>query len=430
MESLPAAADVLVVGGGPAGSTAAHQLARHGYDVVLIDKQRHPRETVGESILPSAWKYFDLLGATAAVERCGFIRKAGGVVAWGDRITQISFNDFDYDRPGLHVERDEMDYVLLENARSAGVRVFEECRADLIETGAEGGATVSVTSGGERRRMTSRFVIDATGQASLMARQLGARRMNPDFRFVALWGYFLNSRFVGPDGVVRPFSDLATYPPATFVTGLGDWGWSWHIPLKRYTSVGLVVPIDEFRRSSEKFASLAEYFLATCRAAPHLGRLLDGCELTNGGIRMMRDFSYVSDVLSGPGFLIVGDAAGFVDPIFSVGFTISLYAGNIAAWAVDRALRQPSREAFARGMFEKQMVGRYQLAHTMALPGVDAMAPDAAKSHFDFFSRSEKELMWAAASMTTRSGNLVRASGDGDAPPVLKRRELSGLQFS
>src|ERR1700722_2702884 len=139
--SLPGKVDVLVVGGGPAGSTAAGQLAQLGYDVVLIDKQQHPRETVGESILPSAWKYFDLLGVTPAVEQCGFVRKAGGIVAWGDQITQISFSDFAYDRPGLHVERAEMDHVLLQHARSRGVRVFEGYRAGTVLTDVAGGAT-------------------------------------------------------------------------------------------------------------------------------------------------------------------------------------------------------------------------------------------------------------------------------------------------
>src|ERR1700722_4638765 len=142
--SLPSKVDVLVVGGGPAGSTAAGQLAALGYDVALIDKQHHPRETVGESVLPSAWRYFDLLGVTEAVDQCKFVRKAGGVVAWGDQITQISFKDFAYDRPGLHVERDEMDHVLLRHAQSRGVRVFEGYRATTVLTDVAGGASVAV----------------------------------------------------------------------------------------------------------------------------------------------------------------------------------------------------------------------------------------------------------------------------------------------
>ena len=406
--SLPHKVDVLVVGGGPAGSTAAGQLASLGYDVALIDKQHHPRETVGESVLPSAWRYFDLLGVTDAVERCRFVRKAGGIVAWGDQITQIAFSDFDYDRPGLHVERDEMDHVLLQHARSRGVRVFEGYRAGTVRTELAGGATVAVTGENERQQIACRYLIDATGQASLMARQLGCRRTNPEYRFVALWGYFLDSRYVDPNGVVHPFADLTIQPPVTFVTRLGDWGWSWHIPMKQTTSVGLVIPIDDYKRDSSAFPSLDAYFLETCRTAAYLGGLLEGAVPTNGGVRMMRDFSYVSETLAGPGFLITGDAAGFVDPIFSIGFAIAMYSGNIAAWTVDRSLRRPAQAAATRAVFEKQMMGRYQLAHTMALPGVGADTPEEARQYFDFFSRSEKELMWSAASMTTRSGNLVR----------------------
>ncbi len=428
--SLPHNVDVLVVGGGPAGSTAAGQLAQLGYDVVLIDKQHHPRETVGESVLPSAWKYFDLLGVTPKVEQCGFVRKAGGIVAWGDQITQISFSDFAYDRPGLHVERAEMDDVLLRHAQSRGVRVYEGYRAGAVLTDIAGGATVAVTCENERVQIACRYLIDATGQASLMARQLNCRRTNPEYRFVALWGYFRDSRYVDPNGVARPFADLAAHAPVTFVARLGDWGWSWHIPMKQNTSVGLVIPIDDYKRDSAAFVTLDDYFLTTCRSAGYLGDLLDGASLTNGGVRMMRDFSYVSETLAGPGFLITGDAAGFVDPIFSIGFAIAMYSGNIAAWTVDRSLRRPVQGALARAVFEKQMLGRYQLAHTMALPGVEAIAPEEARLHFDFFSRSEKELMWSAASMTTRSGNLVRTSADGSALSVLKRRQLATIQFN
>src|SRR5256885_12950752 len=129
---IPVQTDVLVIGGGPAGSCAATQLARLGSSVMLVDKVRPPRETVGESILPSAWKYFDLLGVTERVEREGFVKKAGGVVDWENEVTQISFRDFDYNRPGLHVERAALDHLLLDNARSTGVQVFENVRAEAF----------------------------------------------------------------------------------------------------------------------------------------------------------------------------------------------------------------------------------------------------------------------------------------------------------
>jgi flavin-dependent dehydrogenase len=157
--------------------------------------------------------------------------------------------------------------------------------------------------------------------------------------------------------------------------------------------------------------------------------LLAKADLTDGRVRMMRDFSYLPDRVAGPGYFVTGDAAGFVDPIFSIGVNISLYSGHLAAWAIDRCLRHPMQAEGTRKLFETQMGGRYELARTMALPGVETDAPQGAKTYFDFFSTAEKELMWSAASMTTRSGNMVRASADRGAPAVLKRRELGALQF-
>ena len=120
--SLPAKADVLVIGGGPGGSVVSTQLARRGYDVVLVDKVHHPRETVGESILPPAWAYFDQLGVTEEVERQGFVKKAGGIVDWDGSLTEIRFRDFAYKKPGLHVERAPLDHLLLENSKKSASR--------------------------------------------------------------------------------------------------------------------------------------------------------------------------------------------------------------------------------------------------------------------------------------------------------------------
>src|SRR5581483_6368090 len=117
------------------------------------------------------------------------------VVAWDDEITQIAFRDFGYDRPGLHVERAELDDLLLRNAERAGVRVFEGVRAEGFVT-EDDGSTVSLVDEGGRHEHRCRQVVDATGQASLIARQLRCRRLDDDFRFVALWGYFSGSRYV------------------------------------------------------------------------------------------------------------------------------------------------------------------------------------------------------------------------------------------
>jgi flavin-dependent dehydrogenase len=429
---IPANTDVLVIGGGPAGTCAATRLVRLGYDVVLIDKVRHPRETVGESILPSAWKYFDLLEVTERVEQEGFVKKAGGVVDWENEVTQISFRDFDYDRPGLHVERAALDLLLLENARSAGVEIFENVRAEkfLVHGEQDVEATLFDADGKEHRSVRCRFLIDASGQSSFVAQQLGARKLDSDFRFVALWGYFTGSRYVSAGGVVRPFADIPQHPPMTFVSSLGNWGWAWHIPLRKDTSVGIVVPVEDYKKQSSG-KSREQYFLDTCRSTGNLGKLLEGAHLPEDGVRLMRDYSYAPEKIAGPGYFVIGDASGFVDPIFSVGVVMALYSGQLAAWAVDSALRRPAQAAAYRTLFETQMRGRYQLSRTMALPTHDenSEAPRAAQLYFDFISKSEKELMWSAASMTTRSGNLLRTAGGSSVPPPLKRRNLADLRF-
>lgn len=423
--TFPQHSDILIAGGGPAGSLCATMLARHGYDVVLVDRAYHPRETVGESVLPAAWKYFDMLGVSDEIAR-RFVKKAGGVVAWGDDITQIAFRDFGYDRPGLHVERAALDELLLRNARRSGVRVCEGVRAERFVQDGESGTAVTLSGQDGQSLHRCRHLIDATGQSSLVARQLGCRRLDDGFRFVALWGYFTGSRYVSANGLVRPFEEISFHPPMTLVTRLSDWGWSWHIPMRHVTSVGLVVPVAEYRLESPAHASLDDYFLSVCRRTPHLGDLLADAHLENGGVRILRDFSYVSEILAGPGFLVTGDAAGFIDPIFSVGVVMALYSGQLAAWTVDRILRRPSTGEAARRLFAHQMRGRYELARTMALPGAARAGPAAA--YFDFFSQAEKDLMWSAASMTTRSINMVAASGGSDGPAVLKRRELAELQ--
>src|SRR5436189_5571500 len=123
--TIPSQCDVLIIGGGPGGSTAATLLAQKGYDVVLIERQRHPRYAVGESIIPHSWKYLDATGATPKIEADGFIQKSGGTVCWHGNLHQMAFKDFGYKRPALHVERDRYDEILLRHAQSQGGQVFD-----------------------------------------------------------------------------------------------------------------------------------------------------------------------------------------------------------------------------------------------------------------------------------------------------------------
>ncbi|MDX1685536.1 MAG: tryptophan 7-halogenase, partial [Saprospiraceae bacterium] len=117
--------DVVVIGGGPGGSTASTLLAKKGYKVALLEKEEHPRYTVGESLIPHFWRYTDMLGVSEKILDANFIVKTGGVVSWGDHVRSVRLSDFGFDRPALHVERAEFDDILFKNAQEKGVDTFE-----------------------------------------------------------------------------------------------------------------------------------------------------------------------------------------------------------------------------------------------------------------------------------------------------------------
>jgi glycine/D-amino acid oxidase-like deaminating enzyme len=193
---IPKRCDVVVIGGGPGGSTAATLLSQKGYDVVLQ-------------------------GADERVEADGFVQKAGGTVAWNGVIRQFRFRDFGYTRPSLHVERDLFDKILLDYARDQGARHPRAYRrADRRDAG----------------EISCRFTVDASGQGAVIARQLGIRVIDEGFRFMSIWGYFENSRYVGADGRAYPFEMLPAVPPTTFVSNIE--GWSWLLPRCPNTFLG------------------------------------------------------------------------------------------------------------------------------------------------------------------------------------------------
>lgn len=346
--------DVVVVGGGPAGSIVGALLAQKGYDVVLLEKTRHPRLTVGESIIPHFWRYCDAAGASGKIEAEGFVQKAGGTVVWNGIIRQMRFRDFGFTRPALHVERDRMDHLLLEHARSQGVRVCEEVPAVGVEM-RDDGATVRYRRAGanEAGAVACRWVVDASGQGAVVAKQLGIRVIDEGFRFMSVWGYFLDSKYVAADGRAYAFDQLLAVPPTTFVSsvgGLGEWGWAWHIPLRASTSVGLVLPMDEMKKVKATERDYEAYFLRKCLEIPNLDRLLEGARYIDGSLRIIRDYSYRPTRLAGPGYFLVGDAAAFVDPIFSVGFVLAMYSAYMAAWAIDHLGPRRTRRGTRRSL--------------------------------------------------------------------------------
>jgi flavin-dependent dehydrogenase len=413
VNAIPAKADVVVIGGGPAGSTAANLLARKGYDVVLLDKVRHPRQTVGESVLPHVWNYLDLLGATKEIERANFIQKSGGTAVWRGVIRQMAIADFGFKRPSLHVERDEFDEILLRTAEHSGVRVFEEVsvRAAQLEAAGRGVTYVDRRSGAEEPgQIRCRYLVDASGQAAVIANQLGIREFDKDLRFMSMWGYYDNSAYVAQGGVICPWEMRRKIKPTTLQLGIGDWGWCWHIAQKEHTSVGLVLAPSQAAEFKASASTLEDRFDLACRRLPIVDELLRPASLVRGSALAIRDFAYRPVQLAGDGWFLAGDAAAFVDPINSAGVITACYIGFSASAAIDGCLRKPERSDYFANVFSTLVRQRLALFRLSALPvGRNSYPEDVpiALKAAQLERASEQELLLGQCILTDRRENLA-----------------------
>lgn len=426
--TIPKQCDIVVIGGGPAGSTAGTLLRQNGYDVVLLEKKKHPRYNVGESLIPHFWKYCDTVGVADRIRAEGFIKKAGGTHAWHGVIRQLAFKDFGYTQPALHVERDSFDHILLENAREQGVQVFEDVSVSKADLSDER-ASVTYRTAGEQTpgEISCRFVVDGSGQGAVIAKQLGIRVIDEGFRFMSVWGYFTNSKYVAADGRAYAFEHVRTTPPTTFISSvgeLGEWGWAWHIPLRETTSVGLVLPLDHLRKIKSTDEALKEYFLRKCHETKYLDRLLEHARFTEGSLHMIRDYSYRPTQLAGPGYFLIGDAAAFIDPIFSIGIVLGMYSASMATWAIDRSFRNPGQTARNQAIYASQLRGRLEIVRSLSLPRYQGTgeATDLARQAIQFQSAMEQELMYVVSVVTTRSDNFLEVAEKQDGQKIVSER--------
>ncbi len=412
--NIPQRCDVVVIGGGPAGALAATFLSRSGHHVVVLDRQHFPRTTVGESLIPDVWKYCDAAGVTERILAEGFVRKAGGLVEWNGEMRTLSFRDFGYTRPALHVERDSFDAILLDHAGSQGAEVHQGITVTRVETAGDG-EPVRVefrpTGSEQLNQIECRYVVDASGQNALLARQAGSRQLDEAFRFMSIWGYFENANYLAVDGSVHSAAEVTEIAPSTYVTNipdLGDWGWCWHIALRRNTSVGLIVPVDAVKGMRDEKESWEQFYLAQCARLPRLAQLLAPGRYIPGSVRIIRNYSYRSEQLAGPGYYLIGDAAGFLDPIFSVGVVLAMHGAYAAAWAIDQSLREPQRAADYRAIFADQLKGRMEVSRALALPGYQCseQANRLAQDIVKLTDKQAQALMQAASRATARPHNF------------------------
>ncbi len=407
---IPAQCDVLIIGGGPAGSSAAIELAKSGVDVVLLERTIFPRNQVGESLIPHFWKFADALGVSEKIEREGFIAKAGGITIWDNKFRQISFAKFGYQRPGLHVERDIFDDLLLTHAQISGAQVFCQVTVKKVDFGNKNHPVVSFFDKrhdeNEAGSIRCQYVIDASGHSTLLANAFKARKLiSPKLNFLSLWGYFKNSRYVGVDRKSHAASELQIVKPVTFVTSYKT-GWLWHIILREKTSIGMIMPVEQFK--SVQPEQRETYFKQACQEIPEISKLLNNARFVEGSLQFRPNYSYYSDNISGENYYCIGDAAAFADPIFSHGVQNALYNAAVVCMAIRASLKQRENRLRYSQLCETRMQQFYGFSRALALGdyGIHGVNRELVKSLIKTMPPLELELIRVASEMTNRSENF------------------------
>jgi FAD-dependent halogenase len=328
--------DLIVIGGGPGGSSAATFVAMQGHRVLLLEKQKTPIYKVGESLLPATIHGIcPMLGVSDALKRENFIRKTGGTFIWGKSRDPWEFlfsESAKFAGPtstAYQVERMKFDQILLENAREKGVDVREQHAANelLIEGNRVTGVRYTDASG-VRRTSRSHYVIDACGHQSSLHRYAGERVYSKLFENISLFGYYNGGKRLPSPAQGNQFS-------ATF-----KHGWFWYIPLRDdLTSVGVVFGRDQAARLSQGYAQAFDEFIEEC--PPIKSMISDATRVTDGPygeLRVCKDFSYCTTRFWRNGLILVGDTACFVDPLFSSGVHLATYSGLLAARSINTRL--------------------------------------------------------------------------------------------
>jgi flavin-dependent dehydrogenase len=352
---------VLVIGGGPGGSSAAALLARQGFDVVLLEREVFPREHIGESLLPSAMDILDLLGVREKIEAHGFVKKYGLYFEWGPDSWASVWGKSTDPAPmySFQVVRAEFDQLLLEHARSQGVTAYEGIEVTGLDFDGERPRRAAWRErGGEGRSGEIAFdwLVDASGRAGILStRYLRNRRFNKAFQSVAVWGYWKNA----PQPVQAPEGGVT-------VAAVEE-GWVWGIPLHDDTlSVGLVVHKDNFKARREESGSLEQLYLDGVRESPLFAELLRDGELASP-IEAEQDFSYLAERSAGPGYFLVGDAACFLDPLLASGIHLATYSALLAAASIASVARGEVGQDEAMAYYEstyRQAYVRFMLLVT------------------------------------------------------------------
>ena len=344
--------DALILGGGPAGSTLATLLAQDGMRVALVEREQMPRPHVGESLIPGVLPALDASGALPLVEQAGFTQKFGATYIWGRtrKPWTVKFSEVYPDQAfAWQVDRARFDKLLLDHAAAEGVEVRQGVTAlgPLGSADAVQGARVRMNDGREGA-LTAGLTIDATGQDALLGRAFRTRQYNAALRHVALYGHWSGGRdlhdVIGSNDAKDSGNILIVTAPD---------GWIWHIPIAHtMRSVGLVTDPDAVANLGA--VNRTNYYLEQVRACPEIAALLEGGEWVSEQVDALSDWSFFCSRFTGPGYLQVGDAACFIDPILSTGVTLAVNGALRAARAIRTGRSAPWLEKLAMDWYETE----------------------------------------------------------------------------
>ncbi|HEY1769876.1 MAG TPA: NAD(P)/FAD-dependent oxidoreductase [Chthoniobacterales bacterium] len=341
--------EVVIVGGGPAGSALGCYLSKAGIKNTIYEGANHPRDHVGESMVMSSVRVFDELDFLPVLEREGFVKKYGA--SWHPPVAKgeaaIAFNEFPQEKIHqdytYHVDRKKFDLLLLKHAESLGTKVYQGVSATKVlfdENNYARGITIRVAN--QEIEVPARVVVDASGRATLLGKQLKVKKNDPIFDQFAVHAWFKN--------VDKGKMASSEYIHIYFLPVKR--GWAWQIPItEEITSMGIVAEKEVFKTSKMDPQGYFDKYVAS---NPDLAEAMRNAIRVND-YKLEGDYSYKMDTFAGNGFVLIGDAARFVDPIFSSGVSVALYSAKYSSERIKYAFENNDFSEAALKPYEKKL---------------------------------------------------------------------------